>query len=159
MTVLFLMTVLPALLVYFLDFTFGRPSDEKPGYSDIFFGYTFSLCVWKLKRLGVWTNLKDQYKAGMKGAKTDLARAEVRKSFKEIVFQTARPHFTWENAVGMCPICFHFWVNLIFTSLLVGQVKNIAFLENNFCLVNNLIIFVMPFLTGHLLIRTLKKFI
>lgn len=158
MTTFLILAVTPALLVYFLDFTFGRPSDEKPGTNDIFFSYTFALCKWRLKRMNAWAALAGQYNDGIGKIKSAVELAQFKKSFKKIVFDTARPLFTWENAAGMCPICFHFWVHLGLNACFFIVGKNIYFLANNFCLLNYLVTFVLPFLTGHLFIRLLKKY-
>ena len=135
-----------AFFIYMLDYGLGKPGDEKPLYGSLLFAWSFSLAK---KALGkkLYTNLYQQYRDQL----TDdpLHNAQVRASFKEIVFTQARELFTWQKIVGMCPICTHFWFTMI------------AFVveENIFYFKVNIITFSFYFLLSHVIIRFLKRWI
>lgn len=98
----------------------------QPG--EIFFGWSYFLAKWRLKRMGWW----EQYKA-MTGE---------RKEKRKIGYYAAEDYFTWEKALGMCVICSGFWICLI--SGIFYTFKPVPLIE--------------IVLIGHVTIRTLKKF-
>lgn len=142
----FLLAILSAMFVYMLDYGLGRPGDQQPNYSALLFGWSFFIAKKTLQNLSAWDNLQDQYIEQMKGAVSPKHELEIKKSFREIVFNTARPLFSWQNIAGMCPICTHFWITF-FLFLLV----------NIFYQKENIFIFGLYFCFSHLLIRIFKR--
>ena len=142
------LSIFCALLVYMIDYGIGRPSDEKPGYGSFLFGYSFYLAKRRIVKAGLHKALYGQLLEQLSNAKNNLERARIKKSYKEFVFTQGREMFTWEKAIGMCPVCFHFWVT--FFILLIG---NIFFYKVN------IITFGLMFVISHALIRIFKKFV
>jgi hypothetical protein len=143
----FLLSTISAMLIYVLDYGLGKPGDEKPNYKSLLFFWSFFLAKRRLIKMEGWPNLKQQLDEQLSMASTPMQKATVINSFKEIVFITARPFFTYEMILGMCPICTHFWVSLIF----LGTV-------NIFCFKVNIITFGFHLLLSHLVLRIIKKF-
>ena len=150
MTDFLILIVFPALLVFFIDYLIGRPSDEKFSINDIFSGYTFLLSRLRLHRMGVLQVLKIQLSSQLSAAKTKKEIADIQISFRRMVIETARPYFSWEKAAGMCPVCFHVW---IFVANYLYQTEKIFFSFEN------IITFTFNLTISHLIIRVLKKFI
>lgn len=145
---IFLSTALfAALLVYMIDYGIGKPGDEKVNYKALLFIYTFFISKITLKKFGLWNDLELQYREQMDSANSLSHRHQIQDQFKEMVFQTARPFFTWQSVVGMCPICFHFWLNIIFLITVNYFVQKV-----------NIITFGLHLGLGHLFIRALKKY-
>lgn len=156
-TIVVILTLLPAGLVFFLDYCFGRPGDESPNRSAILFGYTYFLAKWRLKRIGEWSGINNQVKQAISSAQTRSERMDITQNMKTICVQKARKYFTWEMAVGMCPVCFHVWVSLVVYSMCWD--KFFYLLENYFCLFEKCSIFVLPLILGHIVLRILKRYL
>jgi hypothetical protein len=156
---LIFIALFPALCVYFLDYCFGKPGDEIWNDKAILSKYPYLLAVRRLKLVGLWPKLAKQLAEQLRENKADRAHtARLRAEFKRIVFTTAKPFFFYEYAAGLCPVCFHFWAHNIFAAFYFLVNKNI-FLVNKFGAFENVCIFVVPFLTGHLLLRFLKRYV
>jgi hypothetical protein len=140
-------SLIAALFIYLLDYGFGKPGDEKPNYQSLLFFWSFYLAKKRLKKMQGWNTFQQQLDEQLATADTLMQKARVIASFKEIVFLTARPFFTYEMILGMCPICTHFWVSLLFFSTV-----------NIFCFKVNIITFGLSFLLSHLFLRIAKKF-
>ncbi|MEO7049877.1 MAG: hypothetical protein ABI091_31525, partial [Ferruginibacter sp.] len=138
----FCISLIAALFIFMLDYGLGKPGDERPNYYSLLFKWSFYLAKRRLKKEGAWDNLWSQYVNQVYASKTQLQKFNVMISFREIVFTTARPLFTWENVLGMCPICTHFWFSFFLFTLV-----------NIICQKENIIIFGLYFLFSHLLIR------
>ena len=144
----FAVAVVAALLAFILDYSFGQPGNEKWNDSELLSGWSFFLAKRRLKKDGAWQEKFTQLNSSLLDAKTPYQRKVIRKSFKQAVFAQARETFYWEKAIGMCPICFHFWLTLC------------AFLTVNiFYFGVNIFTFILYFLVSHLIIRILKKFL
>lgn len=149
-----ILAVFPALLVFFTDYLIGQPGNEKVNIKAIFFGYSFYVAKMRLKKMGLFEGLKKQLDNKLKNALTKREKADILNSYKELIFYTARPYFNFESAIGMCPICFHVWVTIIVyifyaQTIFFEKVENIYFF----------VIFVLPLLVGHLILRILKKYL
>lgn len=144
----FVVAVFSALLVYILDYAFGQPGNEKWNDSELFSGYCFFLAKRRLKKDKVWKEKSKQLSENLMKTTIPYDRKLIHKSFRHMVFNQAKETFYWEKAIGMCPICFHFWVTLI-----------IFLTVNIFYFRVNINIFTLYFLISHLIIRFLKKFI
>lgn len=106
---------LSAFLTMFLNYCIGKPGSDNYSPHEIFSGYTAWLAKRRLKQEGKYFPYREQFKG------TSI------KDQREVLYQAAQDLFTWERAVGMCPICFGFWVSLIcgflFTFNLVSVVE------------------------------------
>lgn len=140
-------SIFAALVVYMVDYGLGQPGNDKWKHSDLLSFYSFFIAKKTLQMHSAWDDLHAQYVEQIKNAQTPVEVIRIKQSFKDIVFSQARELFTWQKALGMCPICFHFWIcSVTFT------------IVNIFCQKENIIIFTLYFLFSHLLIRILKKY-
>lgn len=145
----FIIGALAAALTLFLNYCFGKPSGEFSPY-EIFSSYTLWLSKKRLIKVGLWDQYLQQFTEGISQLKTHHEIITFRNDFKKMVYDAADPFFTWERAVGMCPVCTGFWVSLI-----VGIFNISIYSEISLILVNLGIII----LTSHLTIRILNKLI
>lgn len=144
----FFLAVFCALLVYLLDYAFGQPGGEKWNSQELLSGWSLFLAKRRLKKESIYRDLERQLHQQLISAPDSYQRKLIRKNFNQLVFQQAREVFYYEKALGMCPICFHFWVTLI-----------VFLLVNYFYFSVTLNTFVFSILISHLIIRLLKKFI
>lgn len=145
---LFYCAAIIALAIYMLDFGFGHPSSDHPNTKALLAFWPLFLAKKALQKAGVWADLYDQYTDQIMAATNGLQIANIKKQFKQMVLQQGKDLFTWQHFAGICPICTHFWPNLFFISLV-----NIFFLKEN------IIIFMLTLLLGHLIIRVLSKYL
>ena len=136
------------LLVYMLDYAFGQPGNEKWNDKELLSGWSFLLAKRRLKKDNAWQQKFHQLNENLLKATNAYDRKMILKGFKQAVFIQARETFYWEKAIGMCPICFHFWVSLFLFSVV-----------NYFYLQVNIFYFTLYLLFSHLIIRLLKKFV
>ena len=139
-------TMIMVLLVYMLDYGFGRPGDDTFNHHALLFGWTYILAKRRLKILGEWDDLARQQNAQMQHVTSIREEIEVNAEFRRAVVDRARHFYRWEMALGMCPICTTFWWTF-FCFLMV----------NIFYCKVNIITFTLYFLLSHLLIRLIKK--
>lgn len=139
--------VLSALLVYLLDYGFGKPGDAQPNYRALLSAWPLYLAEKALRKANLWSCLHAQYVNQLDNATGAIDKANIRLSFRDIVFKQGQQLFTWQYAVGICPICTHFWVGLIF-----------LLSENIFCQKENIFTFGLQLMIGHFFIRVLKKY-
>lgn len=144
---IFIIGVLAAALTLFLNYCFGKPSGEFSPY-EIFSSYTIVLSKNRLIKVGLWDHYIQQYTEGISHLKTRHEIITFKNDFKKMVYDAANPFFTWERAVGMCPVCTGFWVSLI-----VGIFGLSIISEYSLFLVDLGIII----LTSHITIRILNK--
>lgn len=111
--------ILTAFLTIFLNYTIGKPSSEFSPY-EIFSSYTVWLSIRRLQQLGLYQTLIQDYNENLKRAVTPAQEIDQRNEFRQRLYNEAEPYFTWERAVGMCPVCTGFWITL-FTSLIFTQ--------------------------------------
>lgn len=105
--------VFTALLSFLLDYCLGRPSGNFSPY-EIFSRYTLFLAESRMKKIGLWS---DFYKQRQEAGALTSSLAELDEtitSFDKMMVQRASDFFTWERAVGMCPVCTNVWINVIF---------------------------------------------
>lgn len=140
------LALLPALLVYMLDFGMGEPGNDSPNVHGLLSFWPQYLAKQALKKAGAWDMLYKQYLDQVNFATDGLQLARINTEFKKMVFQQGRELFTWQYAAGMCPICFHFWINIFFIISV-----NIFYFEVN------IITFIPQLLIGHFFIRLFKK--
>lgn len=107
----FLIGVLSAFLNHFLNYCIGKPSMEFSPY-EIFSRYTVWLSVKRLTRVGLYDQYTKQYTESLKLKTKEHEVISLNNDFKKILYDAADPFFTWERAVGMCPVCTGFWVSL-----------------------------------------------
>lgn len=109
---LILIGVIAACLTMFLNYCIGNPGSEKFSPYEIFSSYTVWLAKMRLKRVGMYDQYSQQYHENLKRHQSKPETIIFKNDFKKVVYDAAEPFFTWERAVGMCPVCFGFWVSL-----------------------------------------------
>lgn len=119
----------------------GMPGSKEFSANEIFSGYTVWLSKLRLKEVGLYNEYSEQYHDSLKRHETKAGLIKFKNEFRGILYDAAEPFFTWEKAVGMCPVCFGFWISLI---------TGICFTQN---VVNCLTIVVV----SHVTIRLLNK--
>lgn len=110
--------ILSAFLTLFLNYCIGKPGSEFSPY-EIFSFYTVWLAKNRLRSDSVLSTYLEQYRENMARVKSDRERRTLNNDFRKVLVDAAEPSFTWERAVGMCPVCFGFWVSL-FSGLWIG---------------------------------------
>lgn len=128
------LTLSVAILFYFLDYCLGRPASEKPNVKAILFFIPLFFAKRRLR--GENLNFTEPEVL----SKYDKKNIEVQK--REMIFLRGRELFTWENALGMCPVCSHFWLGSII----------IFFAFDNYLLI------LTQFLISHLFLRIILKY-
>ena len=137
-----LIGALSGMLTMFLNYTIGKPSSEFSPY-EIFSSYTVWLSIRRLKQVDLYDGYIRQYHENLKQKRRKHEIIELKNDYKKILYNAAEPFFTWERAVGMCPVCTGFWIAL-FGSLVFTQ---------------NFLDLVVIILTSHIVIRILNKFL
>jgi len=135
-------TLLAACLTLFLNYCIGKPSSDFSPY-EIFSRYTVWLSIRRLKQVGLYDQYSEQYHDNIQRMKTKHEIISLKNDFKKMLYNAADPYFTWERAVGMCPICTGFWISLIVSILVADNV--LGFIE--------IIVF------SHIIIRVANKFL
>lgn len=105
-----LLSCVPALLSYFLDYCFGRPMSDEPKTREIFSFFPLWLAKRRLSKEEV-ADIKRMF-SGMEPDEQN--RIEAKKQFHLGILNMGRERFTWEKAFGMCIICTGFWIAMIF---------------------------------------------
>lgn len=137
---IFIIGFIAASLTLFLNYCIGKPGSEFSPY-EIFSSYTVWLSIRRLKEVGLYQQYIDQYNDNLNRAETKHEIINLNNDFKKMLYDAADPFFTWERALGMCPICFGFWV-----SLFIG----IFFAKN-------IVILLIIIVISHIFIRTINK--
>lgn len=132
--------IIAAFITIFLNYCIGKPGGEFSPY-EIFSRYTVWLCIKRLQKVGLYSEYISQYNENLSRAGSKHEIIDIKNDFKKMLYNAAEPYFTWERAVGMCPICTGFWITL-FTSLLFTQ---------------NLIEIITIVVISHVTIRLLNK--
>jgi hypothetical protein len=117
--------ILTGFLTIFLNYCIGKPGSEFSPY-EIFSGYTVWLSIKRLQSIGLYETYADQYNEGLKNANTQHEIISLNNDFKKMLYNAADPYFTWERAVGMCPICTGFWITLFAAFFFTQNFFNIA---------------------------------
>ena len=144
----FPLAIFSALLVYLLDYSFGQPGNEKWNSQELLSAWSLFLAKRRVKSDGAMSNLITQLQEQLSTAVSPYDKKIIRKNFNQMLFAKARETFYWEKALGMCPICFHFWITLFLFSTV-----------NIFYFKVNIFTFILYLLISHLFIRLLKKFV
>ncbi len=131
-----------AFITIFLNYCIGKPSTDFSPY-EIFSSYTVWLSIRRLKKVGLYYQYVEQYEENLKRAKTVHEVITTKNEFKRMFYNAADPFFTWERAVGMCPICTGFWISLIVSILVAASVLGII----------EIVVF------SHIIIRVANKFL
>lgn len=129
----------------------GKPGGEYSPY-EIFSRYTVWLSIRRLKEVGLYKTYIDQYNENLERTKEKHEIINLNNEFKKMLYNAADPFFTWERAVGMCPVCFGFWVSL-FTgiSYLIFQPFPIIYFAKYF------VILLIIIVTSNIFIRLINK--
>lgn len=112
MTTMIVIGILSGCLTLFLNYCMGKPGGEFSPH-EIFSFYTVFLAKQRLKRIGLYEQYADQYKENKKRLESYPALLALKNDFKKVMYDAAEPFFTYERMLGMCPVCFGFWVSLI----------------------------------------------
>lgn len=105
--------MLAGFLVMFLNYCIGSPSSKEFSPYEIFSGYTVWLSKRRLEDVGLYKQYAKDYNENIRRTNSKHEVISVKNDFKKMLYNAADPYFTWERAVGMCPVCFGFWVSLI----------------------------------------------
>lgn len=135
--------LLAAGLNLLINYAIGKPASDKFSPYEIFSGYTVWLSVWRLEKEGLIKDYHQQFQENINRIHPANVHEckNLKKDYQKILYEAADPYFTWERAIGMCPVCTGVWVAL-FSGLVFTQ---------NFL---NLIIIVI---VSHITIRILNR--
>ena len=111
-------------LTIFINYCIGKPSTDFSPY-EIFSSYTVWLSIRRLKKVGLYYQYVEQYEENLKRARTLHEIITTKNEFKNMFYNAADPFFTWERALGMCPVCTGFWISLIIAILATGNILHI----------------------------------
>ena len=117
-------SLLAACVTLFLNYCIGKPASEFSPY-EIFSSYTVWLSIRRLKEVGLYDQYSEQYHDNLQRVKTKYEVISLKNDFKKMLYNAADPYFTWERAVGMCPVCTGFWISLIIAILATGNILHI----------------------------------
>ena len=117
-------SILAACITLFLNYCIGKPASDFSPY-EIFSSYTVWLSIRRLKEVGLYDQYSEQYHDNLQRVKTKYEVISLKNDFKKMLYNAADPYFTWERAVGMCPVCTGFWVSLIIAILATGNILHI----------------------------------
>ncbi len=151
---IFIIGILIGFLVLFLNYIIGKPGSDKFSPYEIFSSYTVWLSKRRLKKVGLLWDYNHQYKENEERVQSKSQLITLRNDYKIIYYEAAEPFFTWERAVGMCPVCFGVWVAIISWNLYL-----VAFNYHGFGLFLNLIFLLSVIVISHITIRILSKII
>lgn len=131
--------LLSAGLTIFINYCIGKPASEFSPY-EIFSFYTVWLSKRRLKQMYLYNQYQEQLYHSLIGKK-NYEQVQIKNDFKKIIYDAAEPFFTWERALGMCPVCSGLWISLFF-GLIFTQ---------------NILHLVIIIVTSHITIRILNK--
>jgi cobalamin biosynthesis Co2+ chelatase CbiK len=134
------MVLLASAVTIFLNYCIGKPASDFSPY-EIFSSYTVWLSIRRLKEVGLYDQYSEQYHDNLQRVKTKYEVVSLKNDFKKMLYNAADPYFTWERAVGVCPVCSGFWISLI--------VSILAFL--------NILQIVETIVFSHIIIRIANK--
>ena len=117
-------SILVACVTLFLNYCIGKPASDFSPY-EIFSSYTVWLSIRRLKNVGLYDQYSEQYHDNLQRVKTKYEVISLKNDFKKMLYNAADPYFTWERAVGMCPVCTGFWISLIIAILATGNILHI----------------------------------
>jgi len=117
-------SILAACITLFLNYCIGKPASDFSPY-EIFSSYTVWLSIHRLKEVGLYDQYSEQYHDNLQRVKTKYEVISLKNDFKKMLYNAADPYFTWERAVGMCPVCTGFWISLIIAILATGNILHI----------------------------------
>ena len=135
-------SILAACITLFLNYCIGKPASEFSPY-EIFSSYTVWLSIHRLKEVGLYDQYSEQYHDNLQRVKTKYEVISLKNDFKKMLYNAADPYFTWERAVGMCPVCTGFWISLIVSILASANILHIL----------EIVVF------SHIIIRIANKFL
>ena len=118
------MVLLASVVTIFLNYCIGKPAGDFSPY-EIFSSYTVWLSIRRLKEVGLYDQYSEQYHDNLQRVKTKYEVISLKNDFKKMLYNAADPYFTWERAVGMCPVCTGFWISLIIAILATGKILHI----------------------------------
>jgi hypothetical protein len=105
------LSFIAACLTIFFNYIIGKPANEFSPY-EIFSSYTVWLAKRRLNSFGLLKTYEQDFRENLIGKKP-YEIIEMKSDFKRLLYHSADPYFTWERAVGMCPVCTGFWISLI----------------------------------------------
>jgi len=118
------MVLLASAVTIFLNYCIGKPAGDFSPY-EIFSSYTVWLSIRRLKEVGLYDQYSEQYHDNLQRVKTKYEVISLKNDFKKMLYNAADPYFTWERAIGMCPVCTGFWISLIIAILATGNILHI----------------------------------
>lgn len=113
----FIIGILSAFFTLFINYCIGKPASKEFSPYEIFSFYTVWLSKKRLKKVGLLWQYNDQFNENEKRNQTKAGLITLKNDFKKIYYDAADPFFTWERAVGMCPVCSGVWISL-FTGII-----------------------------------------
>lgn len=141
--------ILAGFLTIFLNYCMGKPGSEFSPY-EIFSSYTVWLSIKRLQNVGLYNDYIKQYNDNLRRIDSKHEVIQLKNDFKKMLYDAADPFFTWERAVGMCPVCFGFWVSLIVGTgwIILNNLGNLGI---------NIIYLLIIIVISHIVIRLLNK--
>lgn len=117
--IIFLLTGL-MLFAYWLNYIFGSPmaDDDKIDTRAIMFKFPRMLAARRLKKLGIYDEIKSNHWESMNITKDVTLRHKLKYDFRRETYIAGKEFFTWERSI-LCPICFHWWISLLAGVLLL----------------------------------------
>jgi type IV secretory pathway VirB6-like protein len=109
-----------ACLTHFIHYVIGKPGKDFSVY-EIFSCYSLWLAKRRLKQLNIYSTYHSQLIQNRSRIAEETPDEEpikykiieLENDFRNVIYQAADPYFTWERAIGICPVCTGFWVTLI----------------------------------------------
>lgn len=105
-----LLASIPAAWNHFLDYCFGEPMGDEPKTKEIFSFYSLALAKRRLKQKNLLDDVYSTFESMLMNDDRAIRRDGLDQLKKTIIFE-GRKYFTFEKALGMCPICTNFWVS------------------------------------------------
>lgn len=105
--------ILSAFFTLFINYCIGKPGSKEFSPYEIFSSYTVWLSIKRLQKVDLYHQYAAQYQENIDRAETKHEIIAMKNDFKKMLYEAADPYFTWERALGMCPVCNGFWITLL----------------------------------------------
>lgn len=110
------------LFAYWFNFILGGPLSDDPKKIDVR-AILFSLPDWmairRLKRLNLYRELLHELMTELSMTGDITTRHKLKLDKKLDMYLAGREFFTWEKSI-LCPICFHWWLTILVSAVLLS---------------------------------------
>lgn len=110
------------LFSFWLNYCMGNPLADNPNHVDvgaIFFFFPKWLADRRLRQNKIFHALRIKAQEEVALEKDPLGRIESIRESERWSYQKGREFFNWEKSI-LCPICFHWWLTVLFTGVCLG---------------------------------------